>query len=313
MRSDMVPGAAFPDYEGFPTTPWCGTPEAFRTAGTGSNGSSSSAAAAFARRTGARRKGLVELHRELEVGYCRLVTISTDTITETRRISQRGRRPLAFPAPMRGGVIQKDLDIAEYTDPAHNPMIPHVIVLEPGLVIYKIYNGYLVLLAGRPWKSCGRPCAPSPGNAGRTGTSQRRNSGRPGSKAARSCSTRTAGLTSRLSVNRISTESVGCVAGAAARREFPAAIDRLALTPQDAAFAARASEQEIPEGYGTVSFALRIPDPAIADLKTRLGLTRFPDAAPGEPWAYGASVDYMRGLVAWWKGTVSTGGYRKRR
>jgi hypothetical protein len=33
-------------------------------------------------------------------------------------------------------VVQKDLDIAEYTDPAHNPMIPHVIVLEPGLVVY---------------------------------------------------------------------------------------------------------------------------------------------------------------------------------
>src|SRR5258708_19453410 len=31
-------------------------------------------------------------------------------------------------------------DIAEYTDPEHNPMIPHVIVLEPGLVIFKIYN-----------------------------------------------------------------------------------------------------------------------------------------------------------------------------
>jgi hypothetical protein len=32
--------------------------------------------------------------------------------------------------------IQNDLDIAEYTDPAHNPMIPHTIVLEPGLLIY---------------------------------------------------------------------------------------------------------------------------------------------------------------------------------
>jgi hypothetical protein len=44
--------------------------------------------------------------------------------------------------------VQKDLDIAEYTDPDHNPMIPHVIVLEPGLVVYKIYNGYWFF--GRP-------------------------------------------------------------------------------------------------------------------------------------------------------------------
>jgi hypothetical protein len=49
------------------------------------------------------------------------------------------------------------------------------------------------------------------------------------------------------------------------------------------------------------SFALKIPDAAIADLKTRLGLTRFPDAAPGEPWAYGSSVDYVRDLVSYWK------------
>jgi hypothetical protein len=45
-------------------------------------------------------------------------------------------------------VVQRDLDIAEYTDPLHNPMIPHTIVLEPGLVVYKVYNGYWFF--GRP-------------------------------------------------------------------------------------------------------------------------------------------------------------------
>jgi hypothetical protein len=39
-------------------------------------------------------------------------------------------------------VVQKDLDIAEYTDPHNNPMIPHTLVLEPGLKIHKIYNGW---------------------------------------------------------------------------------------------------------------------------------------------------------------------------
>jgi pimeloyl-ACP methyl ester carboxylesterase len=48
-------------------------------------------------------------------------------------------------------------------------------------------------------------------------------------------------------------------------------------------------------------FRLNIPDSAIADLKTRLERTRFPDAAPGEPWAFGTSVDYARDLVAYWK------------
>ena len=48
----------------------------------------------------------------------------------------------------RADSFQKDLDIVEYTDPTHNPMIPHVVVLEPGLVVHKIYNGYWFF--GRP-------------------------------------------------------------------------------------------------------------------------------------------------------------------
>ena len=48
-------------------------------------------------------------------------------------------------------------------------------------------------------------------------------------------------------------------------------------------------------------FELRVSDAAIADLKKRLSITRFPDAAPGEPWAYGSSVDYIRDLVSYWK------------
>jgi len=38
--------------------------------------------------------------------------------------------------------VQKDLDIQEYTDPENNPMIPHTLVLKPGLVIHRIYMGY---------------------------------------------------------------------------------------------------------------------------------------------------------------------------
>ena len=38
--------------------------------------------------------------------------------------------------------MQQDLDIREYTDPEHNPMIPHTLVLKPGLIVHSIYNGY---------------------------------------------------------------------------------------------------------------------------------------------------------------------------
>jgi hypothetical protein len=73
--------------------------------------------------------------------HCRLVTISIDNITETNeyRSGVAAHWPFLSDA---GRIVQKDLDIAEYTDPVHNPMIPHVVVFEPGLVIYKIYNGY---------------------------------------------------------------------------------------------------------------------------------------------------------------------------
>ena len=49
-------------------------------------------------------------------------------------------------------------------------MIPYAIVLEPGLIIYKIYNGYWYF--GRPTLEATQDFAPSLKNAGPTGTSQ---------------------------------------------------------------------------------------------------------------------------------------------
>jgi hypothetical protein len=76
-----------------------------------------------------------------------LVTSSTDNLVETNeyRTAVDAHWPFLSDA---GRTIQKDLDIAEYTDPGHNPMIPHTIVLEPGLIVFKIYNGYWFF--GRP-------------------------------------------------------------------------------------------------------------------------------------------------------------------
>jgi len=92
-------------------------------------------------------EGLVLLHREMEVGYCRLVTISTDNLIELNEFRNGVDAHWPFLSDPRR-IVQKDLDIAEYTDPHHNPMIPHTFVLEPGLVIYKIYMGYWFF--GRP-------------------------------------------------------------------------------------------------------------------------------------------------------------------
>jgi pimeloyl-ACP methyl ester carboxylesterase len=46
---------------------------------------------------------------------------------------------------------------------------------------------------------------------------------------------------------------------------------------------------------------LHVPEPAISDLGERLARTRFPDQAPGPPWAYGTDIGYMRQLVEYWR------------
>ena len=144
MRSDIVPGSLFPDYELSDHT-------AKRRKLSELQGPHPMvlvlSRGAFCPKDRRQAELLVQLHREMEVGYCRLVTISTDNITVTNeyRTGVGAHWPFLSDA---GRGVQKDLDIAEYTDPANNPMIPHVIVLEPDLIIHKIYNGYWFF--GRP-------------------------------------------------------------------------------------------------------------------------------------------------------------------
>jgi peroxiredoxin len=86
-------------------------------------------------------RNLVDFYPELKVGYARLVTISTDNLLQTNEFRDGlGAQWIFLSDP--GRKVQKDLDIAEYTDQDHNPMIPYTLVLEPRLKIFKIYNGY---------------------------------------------------------------------------------------------------------------------------------------------------------------------------
>jgi microsomal epoxide hydrolase len=48
-------------------------------------------------------------------------------------------------------------------------------------------------------------------------------------------------------------------------------------------------------------FTLQVSNEALSDLRERLGRTRFPDQAPGEPWAYGTDVAYLKELVEYWR------------
>lgn len=83
---------------------------------------------------------MASLQSKFAVAYTQIVTISTDdhhTLQEFR--ASVGAQWTFLADPKR--TIQKDLDIQEYTDPEHDPMIPHTLVLKPGLVIHSIYNG----------------------------------------------------------------------------------------------------------------------------------------------------------------------------
>ncbi|MBV8515617.1 MAG: redoxin domain-containing protein [Acidobacteria bacterium] len=144
MRADIVPGAKFPDYELIDHTSkrrklseLQGPDPLVLVLGRGG----------FCPKDRRQSENLLQLHREMEVGYCRLVTITTDNLLETNEYRSGVGAHWTFLSDA-GRVVQKDLDIAEYTDPLHNPMIPHTIVLEPGLVVFKIYDGYWFF--GRP-------------------------------------------------------------------------------------------------------------------------------------------------------------------
>lgn len=84
---------------------------------------------------------LVKFSAQCDVGFTRMVTINCDglMLINDLRLGVGAHWPFLYDEEK---IIMKDLDIQEYTDPIHTVMIPHTFVLEPGLKIYKIYNGY---------------------------------------------------------------------------------------------------------------------------------------------------------------------------
>jgi len=144
MRPDIVPGRSFPNYE---LSDHHGKRRELSELQEADPLVLVLSRGGFCPKERRQHEGLLQLHREMQVGYCRLVTISTDNLLETNEFRAGVGAHWTFLSDP-GRKVQKDLDIQEYTDPDHNPMIPHTLVLEPGLRIYKIYNGYWFF--GRP-------------------------------------------------------------------------------------------------------------------------------------------------------------------
>ncbi|MBI2983508.1 MAG: redoxin domain-containing protein [Chloroflexi bacterium] len=137
-RAPQVPGATFPDYE--PTghdrkrcrlSESQGTDPMILILWRGH----------FCPKDARQHKLMADFYPQIAVAYTKIVTISTDSVLVANEMRDAAGAPWLFLTdPQRK--IQKELGIQEYTDPHHDPMIPHTLVLEPGLKIFKVYNGY---------------------------------------------------------------------------------------------------------------------------------------------------------------------------
>jgi pimeloyl-ACP methyl ester carboxylesterase len=60
------------------------------------------------------------------------------------------------------------------------------------------------------------------------------------------------------------------------------------------------NQKATPAALDIRPFTVHIPDEDLTDLRRRLAHTRYPVAAPGDDWAYGTPVGYLRDMVARW-------------
>jgi peroxiredoxin len=138
MRMDIAPGRTFPDYE---------LPDHMKELRTLSELQGDDpliltlARGHYCPKEHQQHRELVLFYPHVAVAYTQIATIATDGDHELKDFrASIGAQWTFLSDPER--IVQKDLDIQEYTDPEHDPMIPYTLVLKPGLVIHSIYNGY---------------------------------------------------------------------------------------------------------------------------------------------------------------------------
>ncbi len=138
MRSDIVPGGVFPDYA---------LPDhtgAVRTLRELQGPDPLILTLARGSRCPEDHQQLLELaafQSKTAVAYTRICTLSTDDPRTLREFRAAVGARWTFLSDT-GRTVQRDLDIQDYTDPRNDPMIPHTLVLKPGLVIHTVYNGH---------------------------------------------------------------------------------------------------------------------------------------------------------------------------
>jgi peroxiredoxin len=138
VRPDIRPGADFPDYE---LSDHEGNPRKLSELQGSIPMVLHLSRGSFCPREHRFLRGLVDAYPEFRVAFTRIVVISVDNQLDINEFRDQLGAEFAFLSdPERS--VQQDLGIQEYTDPVHDGMIPHTFVLEPGLRIYSLYNGY---------------------------------------------------------------------------------------------------------------------------------------------------------------------------
>ena len=138
MRPDIKPGARFPDYE---------LPDHEGTVRTLSELQGTIPMVLHLSRGGYCPKEnrfvarLAAAYPDFRVAHTRIVLISTDDQLDTNEFRDRHGAEFPFLSDP-GRHVQRGLEIQEYTDPVHDPMVPHTFVLEPELRIHSFYIGY---------------------------------------------------------------------------------------------------------------------------------------------------------------------------
>src|SRR5438132_4463204 len=135
MRTDIVPGGAFPDYE---LPDHMGNPRKLSELQGGDPLILTLARGHYCPKEHQQHLDLAAFDPKIAVAYTQIVTITTDDHHTLQEFRASVGAAWTFLSDSER-TIQKDLAIQEYTDPEHNPMIPHTLVLKPRLVIYSIY------------------------------------------------------------------------------------------------------------------------------------------------------------------------------
>ncbi|GIF67393.1 hypothetical protein Ais01nite_54280 [Asanoa ishikariensis] len=138
MRSDITAGGVFPDYA---LPDHTGTVRTLRELQGDDPMILTLARGHYCPKEHQQHLDLAAFQSKVAVAYTSMVTIATDGHHALQEFRLSVGAQWTFLSDV-DRMVQRDLDIKEYTDPENDPMIPHTLVLKPGLVVHSVYNGY---------------------------------------------------------------------------------------------------------------------------------------------------------------------------